>query len=262
MEVFDLGNNNLTGAFPQWFNSLPELQVLVLKSNKFHGSIGTSGTVTPCPKLRILDLSHNNFTRLLPEPYFLNFKALMNVDKSKRLVQYIGDTIYRDSVELVLKDNVIEMKYILTVFATIDLSYNNFRGEIPNDIGKLQGLRLLNLSHNNLSGHLPSLLGNLTMLESLDLFKSTHWEIPGVLVSLTFLEVFNLSKNLLVGSKLMETSLIRFRMILMLEIWDYADYRCQRNVEIVRHNHSHHTRYPKMIMKTTTLRVDLPGGSF
>ncbi|KAI8570894.1 hypothetical protein RHMOL_Rhmol01G0074400 [Rhododendron molle] len=200
MEVLDLGNNDLYGAFPYWLESLPELQVLVLKSNRFHGPIGTSGTKAPFPKLHIFDISQNNFTGLLPERYFLNFKAVMNVDRSKRLLEYMGDYIYRDSVELVLKGVVIELKYILTVFTTIDLSYNNFRGEIPNDIGKLQGLRLLNLSHNSLSGHLPSLLRNITMLESLDLSSNLFTgKIPGELRSLTFLAVLNLSENHLVG---------------------------------------------------------------
>ncbi|XP_058216676.1 receptor-like protein 9DC3 [Rhododendron vialii] len=200
MEVLDLGNNNLNGEFPHWLESLPELQVLVLKSNKFHGPIGTSRTETPFPKLRIIDLSHNNFTGLLPEPYFLNFKALMNVDKSKSSSLYMGDTVYRDTMELVLKGVVIELKYILTTFTTIDLSNNHFRGEIPNNVGKLQGLRLLNLSQNSLSGHLPSLLQNMTMLESLDLSSNQiTGEIPGELKSLTFLAVLNLSKNHLVG---------------------------------------------------------------
>ncbi|KAI8570624.1 hypothetical protein RHMOL_Rhmol01G0050200 [Rhododendron molle] len=200
MEVLDLGNNNLYGAFPHWLEFLPVLQVLVLKSNRFHGSIGTYGTEAPFPKLRIFDISQNNFTGLLPERYFLNFKAVMNVNKSKTSLQYMGDTNYRDSVELVLKGVEIELKYILTVFTTIDLSYNNFQGEIPSDIGKLQGLRLLNLSHNSLSGHLPSLLGNITMLESLDLSSNQlTGKIPGELTSLTFLAVLNFSKNHLVG---------------------------------------------------------------
>ncbi|XP_058217142.1 receptor-like protein 6 [Rhododendron vialii] len=201
MEVLDLGNNDLYGAFPDWLESLPELQVLVLKSNRFHGPIGTSRIESPFPKLRIFDISHNNFIGLLPERYFLNFKAIMNVDKSKMPLRYMGDSIgHHYSVELVLKGVSTELTYILTVFTTIDFSYNNFKGEIPNGIGKLQGLRLLNLSWNGLSGHLPSLLGNITMLESLDLSSNQFTgEIPGELTSLTFLAVLNLSENHLVG---------------------------------------------------------------
>ncbi|KAI8538027.1 hypothetical protein RHMOL_Rhmol09G0068800 [Rhododendron molle] len=67
MEVLDLGNNDLNGAFPQWLDSLSELQVLVLKSNRFRGPIGTFGTKAPFPKLRIFDISQNNFTGLLQE---------------------------------------------------------------------------------------------------------------------------------------------------------------------------------------------------
>ncbi|KAI8570877.1 hypothetical protein RHMOL_Rhmol01G0072200 [Rhododendron molle] len=201
MEVLDLGNNDLYGAFPHWLESLPELQVLVLKSNRFHGPMGTSGTKAPFPKLRILDISQNNFTGLLPKRYLLNFKAMMNLGKTISSLQYMEDGHgNRYAVELVLKGVLVELSYILTVFATIDFSCNNFKGEIPNDIGKLQGLRLLNLSQNSLSGHIPPLLGNITMLESLDLSSNQlTGEIPGELTSLTFLAVLNLSKNHLVG---------------------------------------------------------------
>ncbi|XP_058182930.1 receptor-like protein 9DC3 [Rhododendron vialii] len=200
MDVLDLGNNDLYGAFPHWLESLSELQVLVLKSNRFHGPIGTSGTKAPFPKLRIFDISQNNFTGLLPERYFLNFKAMMNLYKTISSLQYMEDNSgNRYSVELVLKGST-ELIYILTVFTTIDFSYNNFKGEIPNGIGKLQGLRFPNLSQNSLSGHLPSLLENITMLESLDLSSNQlTGEIPRELTSLTFLAVLNLSENHLVG---------------------------------------------------------------
>ncbi|GAA0159721.1 hypothetical protein LIER_38920 [Lithospermum erythrorhizon] len=60
LKVFDLGNNNLNASFSSWLGVLPDLTVLSLRSNKFHGKIRLS-TISSFPKLKILDLSHNQF---------------------------------------------------------------------------------------------------------------------------------------------------------------------------------------------------------
>ena len=60
LEVLDLGNK-ISGTFPHWLESLPELRVLVLRSNKFHGAIASPKTKFSFPNLRIIDLSHNEF---------------------------------------------------------------------------------------------------------------------------------------------------------------------------------------------------------
>ncbi|CAJ2633643.1 unnamed protein product [Trifolium pratense] len=86
------------------------------------------------------------------------------------------------------------------LFVSIDLSRNNFEGEIPNAIGELHALKGLNLSHNRLVGHIPQSIGNLTNLESLDLSSNMlAGVIPAALANLGFLEVLNLSNNHLVG---------------------------------------------------------------
>ena len=82
----------------------------------------------------------------------------------------------------------------------IDLSSNQFQGEIPDALGRLKFLRLLNLSHNSLTGHIPSTLRNLLALEALDLSSNKlTGEIPMQLTLLTFLAMLNLSQNYLIG---------------------------------------------------------------
>ncbi|CAL5360688.1 unnamed protein product [Camellia sinensis] len=200
MEVLDLGNNKLNDTFPCWLESLPELQVLILQSNRFHVPINTSRIKVPFPKLRIIDLSHKKFTGLLPVTYFRNFKAMRHVDKNKAALKYMGENYYQDSVKLVIKGLNVELSNILFIFTTIDFSDNKFKGEIPNVIGRLQALRLLNFSHNCLTGDIPLSLGNLSMLESLDLSSNQlTGDIPEQLTTLMFLAVLNLSMNHLVG---------------------------------------------------------------
>ncbi|XP_028105272.1 receptor-like protein 9DC3 [Camellia sinensis] len=195
LEVLDLGNNKINDAFPYWLETLQELQVLVFQSNKFHGPVDSSKTKLPFPKLRIFDLSHNEFSGPLPTTYFEHFNAMKMVDeKAKR--RYMGQSYYSDSVTIMIKGSEIELQGILTIFTTIDLSHNKFKGEIPIVVGNLCGLRLLNLSHNDLVGNIPSSLGNLRLLESLDLASNQlSGNIPRQLTSLTFLEECGDSKT-------------------------------------------------------------------
>jgi len=197
----DLGNNNIEDTFPYWLETLPNLQVLSLRSNKFHGVITSLGTKLPFPKLRIFDISNNYFTGLLPTSYIHNFQGMMNVNESQTGLKYLGNNvIYNDSINIVIKGNYIELERILTTFIIIDLSNNMFEGEVPKVIGELHSLIGLNLSHNKITGTIPLSLGNLANLESLDLsWNQLKGEIPMVLTNLNFLGVLNLSENQLEG---------------------------------------------------------------
>ncbi|WMV43027.1 hypothetical protein MTR67_036412 [Solanum verrucosum] len=75
LEALDLGNNKINDTFPIWLQKLPNLQVLILKSNLFHGPIGDLESEFPFPELRIFDLSFNGFTGTLPSNFFKNFRA-------------------------------------------------------------------------------------------------------------------------------------------------------------------------------------------
>ncbi|XP_017239973.1 receptor-like protein 35 [Daucus carota subsp. sativus] len=201
LEVLDIGSNQIHDTFPHCLESLPTLQVLVLKSNKFHGFISNDTKIEhPFPSLRIIDLSCNEFSGLLPEKYIKNFNAMMNGDVTKVQLNYMGDSSYSDSITVVIKGVEIELVRILTVFTTIDLSRNKFEGEIPEYIGNLKSLRYLNLSHNHLSGQIPHSIGELLLLESLDLsFNQLTGVIPPQLTCIYFLSRLNLSSNNLSG---------------------------------------------------------------
>ncbi|BAT80954.1 hypothetical protein VIGAN_03058400 [Vigna angularis var. angularis] len=156
--------------FPGWLETLPNLQVLSLRSNKFHGVITSFGTKLPFPRLRIFDISNNYFTGPLPVSYIHNFQGMMNTNDNQTGLEYLGDnSVYNDSIVIVMKGLYIELTRILTVFTTIDLSNNMFEGEIPTVIGELHSLKGLNLSHNRITGTIPLSLGNLSNLEWLDL---------------------------------------------------------------------------------------------
>ncbi|XP_044496126.1 receptor-like protein 33 [Mangifera indica] len=203
LQVLDIGNNKVIDTFPYWLQSLPKLQVLILHSNKFYGSVhGFCSETKHCfPKLKVFDISNNKIGGPLPVWYFKNLRAMKDVSEHERKLQYMGENYYQDSLVVTLKGCEIELKKVISIFTTIDFSSNDFDGVIPEVIGQLHALYLLNLSHNNLSGCIPSSFGNLMTLESLNLsFNRLSGEIPIQLISRTFLSLLNLSHNQLQGS--------------------------------------------------------------
>ncbi|KAL7224306.1 hypothetical protein ACSBR1_025712 [Camellia fascicularis] len=210
LRVVDLGCNKFSDKFPFWLEKLRWLQVLILRSNKFHGPMPASKAKFPFLNLRVMDLSDNYFTGPLPKTYFKTFNAMMNVVEVNFKLQYIEKSVvgsmfmypyhYHDCLIMVIKGSTIEMVKVLSIFTVIDLSKNNFEGQIPEIIGRLNSIRGLNLSHNSLTGHIPTSLANLTMLEWLDLSSNKlTGEIPRQLNNLKSLAVFNLSQNQLIG---------------------------------------------------------------
>ncbi|KAM6579350.1 hypothetical protein CsatA_003124 [Cannabis sativa] len=200
LEVLDVGSNKITATFPYWLEELPKLQVLVLKSNRFHGFMGAPKIKYPFPKLQILDISNNEFSGRLPTKYFRSFKAMMGEYVTSRNLTHIGDMYYQDSVIVVMKGFERELEKIISIFATIDFSRNNFEGEIPESIGKLKSLKGLNFSQNRLHGCIPMSLINLSNLEGLDLSSNDlSGEIPSKMADLTQLSYLNLSYNKLEG---------------------------------------------------------------
>ncbi|WMV43478.1 hypothetical protein MTR67_036863 [Solanum verrucosum] len=200
--ALDLGNNKINDTFPIWLEKLQNLQVLILKSNLFHGPIGSLESEFPFPELRIFDLSCNGFTGTLPSNLFKSFRGMMDVEEEKKGItreSTRNDTGYPYHVSLVIKGNEFDMR-ITSIMTSVDLSSNRFEGDIPNSIGSLSSLVLLNLSHNNFRGNIPSEIAKLHELEALDLSRNRLiGEIPGPLSSLTFLAVLNLSYNHLAG---------------------------------------------------------------
>ncbi|KAF8016394.1 hypothetical protein BT93_H1795 [Corymbia citriodora subsp. variegata] len=197
LEFLNLGNNRITDTFPSQLGSLPNLKTP--QSNHQH-----------FPKLRIIDLSMNNFSGGLPSNYF-DFWNAMKFTKTNEMVYYAnmlfrpnayGDFFGEYDYSMTILNKGIETKYnkILEYLTVIDLSSNGFDGEIPNSIGSLTELHLLNLSHNAIVGSIPSSLRNLTKLEALDLSRNElTGKIPSELTQLTSLEFFDVSDNHLSG---------------------------------------------------------------
>ncbi|KAI9384060.1 hypothetical protein POPTR_012G012535v4 [Populus trichocarpa] len=226
LEVLDLGNNKIEDAFPYFLETLPKLQILVLKSNKLQGFVKGPTAHNSFSKLQILDISDNGFSGSLPIGYFNSLEAMMASDQNMIYMKATNYSSYVYSIEMTWKGVEIEFPKIQSTIRILDLSKNNFIGEIPKVIGKLKALQQLNLSHNSLTGHIQSSLGNLTNLESLDLSSNLlTGRIPTQLGGLTFLAILNLSHNQLEGVYQVESSSTPLIQAHLKETWVYVDFK-------------------------------------
>ncbi|XP_071722162.1 receptor-like protein 6 [Rutidosis leptorrhynchoides] len=190
LEFLNIENNHIVDTFPSWMGSLSYLMVLILRSNRFHGAVGEHEAHDQFPNLRIVDLSMNNFSGSLPSEYFDMWSAM----------KVHGANYYDCSMTITNKGILMKYERISRYLNVIDLSSNNFTGEIPNSVGSLTELHMLNLSNNALTGSIPLSLANLTELESLDLSSNKlSGMIPPALAQLNFLAFFNVSDNHLSG---------------------------------------------------------------
>ncbi|KFK37977.1 hypothetical protein AALP_AA3G054300 [Arabis alpina] len=174
LEVLNVGNNQINDTFPFWLNSLQKLQVLVLHSNKFHGALDHPQVVVMgFSHLRIIDGSHNDFTGTLRSDYFTSLKAMSTIGDDTKL-EYMrdGGANYYDS--LVLMSKGIEME--MTRLRVLNLSSNDFTGNIPSSLENLTNLESLDLSQNKLSGEIPPDLGD---LHSLEWINVSHNQLVG-----------------------------------------------------------------------------------
>ncbi|KAG9457807.1 hypothetical protein H6P81_002315 [Aristolochia fimbriata] len=174
--------NGFSGPIPSEIGALQELQALHLGGNNFHREIPEA--FQNCSKLAFLDLSRNNFGGEV-QPVFGRFLQLKSLILHTN--QYSGD---------------IEPSGILRLprLEQLDLSYNNFSGELPTAVSNASRLRILILAYNRFRGEIPSEYGNLSLVQALDLsFNRLTGRIPPSIGNLKSLLWFTLANNTLIG---------------------------------------------------------------
>ncbi|ESQ46964.1 hypothetical protein EUTSA_v10027661mg [Eutrema salsugineum] len=205
IKFLNVGSNKFKDEFPSWLGSLPSLNVLILRSNQFYGPlynhhVSSIGFQT----LKVIDISKNDFTGTITSFYFSTWRdmttsnALNDDSYMEDFTVYVAS--YHSSMEMVHKGVYTEFLWIRKDFIAIDFSENRFYGKIPESIGFLKGLHLLNLSSNAFTSDIPQSLANLTNLEALDLSQNQlSGRIPQDLGMLSFLSTINFSHNNLEG---------------------------------------------------------------
>ncbi|KAG2280113.1 hypothetical protein Bca4012_048355 [Brassica carinata] len=101
LRILDVSHNQIAGKlpinrivdlFPFWLKDLPNLKVVVLRSNMFHGPIYSHQHPLSFPQLRMVDISRNKFTGRLPHDYFVTWSTpMIGTPREAREPLYIGD---------------------------------------------------------------------------------------------------------------------------------------------------------------------------
>ncbi|XP_039165801.1 receptor-like protein 15 [Eucalyptus grandis] len=226
--TLDLSENEFSGSIPYWLGNLSQLSILSLRGNSFVGTFPKQ--LCNLKSLSMIDLSENNLFGPLPSCLGpMNFSSSGYADKSistpmgttitgwlpssyvrtikshtKLFSEELEERAFRvpQIVGFTTKGRFDSYKgYALLKMVGLDLSCNQFSGEIPPEIAILQDMLVLNLSNNKLTGHIPTSLLSLTKIESIDLsYNNLIGSIPEELTQLKSLEVFNVSYNDLSGA--------------------------------------------------------------
>ncbi|KAL5802515.1 hypothetical protein ACOSQ4_030820 [Xanthoceras sorbifolium] len=197
LEVLDAAENQFAGNVLTLIGErFSGMKILKLRSNNFHGLLPME--LCRLSSLQILDLAYNNLSGNIPS-CINNFTAMVTVNHSvSKDMTYILDFVEHTS--LVRRGIEYEYSTILNLVRFIDLSKNNFSGEIPREVTALKELQSLNLSHNSLTGRIPHNIGAMREIEDID-FSANQLssEIPKSISNLTFLRYLNLADNKLSG---------------------------------------------------------------
>ncbi|KDO62658.1 hypothetical protein CISIN_1g047929mg [Citrus sinensis] len=211
--ALDMGENEFVGNIPTWMGErFSRLRILNLRSNKLHGIFPIQ--ICHLSSLQILDVAYNRLSGSVPK-CINNFTAMATIGSHHQVkaiyhASFENDYIVEE-ISLVMKGFMVEYNSILNLVRSIDISMNNFSGEIPMEVTNLKGLQSLNLSHNSFIGKIPETIGNMRSIESLDLSgNQISGKIPQSMSSLSFLNHLNLSDNKLVGKIPSSTQLQSF----------------------------------------------------
>lgn len=202
--LFHVNSNRFCGTIPVGFSQLSLLFELDLSNNRFAGKFPE--VVIGLPKLKYLDLRYNEFEGELPESLFdKDLDALFL--NSNRFVNKIPVNMGNSPVSvLVLASNRFE-GCIPTSFGKmgktlneIILMDNGLQSCLPNDMGLLQNVTVLDISYNWLVGELPKSMGQMENLEVLNIERNMlSGVIPDELCSLEKLRDFKYGSNYFTG---------------------------------------------------------------
>ncbi|MFQ6658116.1 hypothetical protein Gotur_027519, partial [Gossypium turneri] len=93
LNLLDVGNNNLNDTFPNWLGNLDRLHVLIFRSNRFYGEVGSFDVTVSLIRLRIIDLSCNNFSGYLLTNIFEHLHAIREGYGKKVEPGYMKDVL-------------------------------------------------------------------------------------------------------------------------------------------------------------------------
>ncbi|KAJ3356790.1 hypothetical protein HDU83_009602, partial [Entophlyctis luteolus] len=200
-----LAHNSLHGSIPETIGNLHNLKHLYLNDNFLTGSIPS--TLCHLKFLKFCDLSHNQLSGTIPSDIGC-LQSMQALDLSHNILHGpipsgLGDlhsfqNLALDNADAIATalDAISTKHQLKTIGASLNLSFNNLAGEIPEALGNLVCISSLELNHNQLSGLIPASLGRLTAMWKLRLDNNRlEGEVPAAIVTLRRLKVREWGNN-------------------------------------------------------------------
>ncbi|KAH0742826.1 hypothetical protein KY290_030819 [Solanum tuberosum] len=177
--LLDISLANISDMLPSWFSDFPpELKILNLSYNHISGRVHEF--IVSKQDYMIIDLSSNNFSGPLP-------LVPANIQ-----IFYLHKNHFSGSISSICKNTI-------GAATSLDLSRNQFSGEVPNCWMNMSNLSVLNLAYNNFSEKVPLSLGSLTNLEALYIRQNNFRGMLPSLSQCQLLQILDLGGNKFTG---------------------------------------------------------------
>ena len=213
LTFLSVSKNTLSGVIPPSIFNLSSLTILNVGFNKIQGSLPSNISIT-LPNIERLGIAENQFTGSIPASIsnasnLERFEVFENklvgkvpsLEKLNRLsffiisINNLGNGVANDLSFLCSLTNA-------TNLVALDISSNNFGGELPKCIGNFSTtLTLLFLDNIKITGKIPTGIGNLINLERLDMWNNKlSGNIPSEIGNLQKLQILTLNTNKFSGN--------------------------------------------------------------
>ncbi|KAF9586989.1 hypothetical protein IFM89_039861 [Coptis chinensis] len=215
LQELNLSGNKFEEILPPFLNNLTSLRMVDFSDNQLSGNIPSSLIANLTSLEKSFEWSNKIVIRPIP-PCFSNITfgkkgSVEHTFGGKIQTIYGAETYYpshfdgskyffdipvqyqeQEEVDFVTKSRSDSYRGdILNYMAGMDLSCNEFTGDIPHEIRALVAIRALNLLHNQLTGSIPKGLADLKQVESMYLsHNKLSGQIPSELIGINTLEVF------------------------------------------------------------------------
>ncbi|KAL2577557.1 hypothetical protein GLYMA_16G170900v4 [Glycine max] len=205
LEYLGIGSCKLGPTFPSWLKTQSSLYWLDISDNGINDSV-PDWFWNKLQNMGLLNMSSNYLIGAIPNISLkLPFRPFIHL-KSNQFEGKIPSFLLEASHLILSENNFSDVFSFLcdqstaAKFATLDVSHNQIKGQLPDCWKSVKQLLFLDLSSNKLSGKIPTSMGALVNIEALILRNNgLTGELPSSLKNCSSLFMLDLSENMLSG---------------------------------------------------------------